>query len=195
LVARADLPADMLNDIFAFVSGDLREKVRQKLAAIPPEMVEKALQDATRDVMTEMRHMKGADVKAMVFVGEMVQQKKLNEALLIQLARNAQTTELIHAFARLAEVDVKTVRRLVNARNIEGVAIICRSMRFELATFLALAMHLGRDGDEGVTSVHRVMELYEQVTSESAQRVVRFWRVRREVADSGVQALAQSGGC
>ncbi len=184
LVARADLPADMINDMFAFVSGDLRDKVKQRLAAIPPEMLEKALQDATRDVMSELRHVKDADRKAMVFVAEMAQQKKLNEALLIQLVRQEQLTELIHAFAKLAEVDVKTVRRLVNARNVEGVALICRSMRFERSTFSALAMYLGRGTGEAGKSVHEVLDLYEKVTSESAQRVMRFWRVRKEVADS-----------
>ncbi len=183
LVARADLPPDMINNMYAFVSGDLRDKLRQRLAALPPEMLEKALKDATRDVMTEMRHVNDAERKAMVFVGEMIQQKKLNEALLVQLARASQATELIHAFARLAEVDVKTVRRLVNARNTEGVAIICRSQRFERATFSALAMFLEQGAGQDCKTVHQILDSYEKVTTETAQRVMRFWRVRKEAAE------------
>lgn len=184
LAARADLPPDMINDMYAFVSGDLQDKLRQRLAALPPELLEQALKDATRDVMTEMRHVKDADRKAMVFVSEMFQKKKLNEALLVQLARAAQMTELIHAFARLAEVDVKTVRRLVNARNTEGIAIICRSQRFERATFSALALCLERGAGVAGKSINHVLDVYEKVSSESAQRVMRFWRIRKEVADT-----------
>ena len=184
LAARADLPPDMINNMYAFISGDLRDKLRQRLAALPPEMLEKALKDATRDVMAEMHHVNDADRKAMVFVNEMIQKKKLNEALLVQLAHAAQMSELIHAFARLAEVDVKTVRRLVNARNTEGIAIICRSQRFERATFSALALCLGRGAGEAGKSVHDVLEVYEKVSSESAQRVMRFWRIRKEVSDT-----------
>jgi uncharacterized protein (DUF2336 family) len=183
LADRADLPADMLNDMYAFVSSDLRHKLQQRLASIPPEMLEKALKDATRDVMTEMHHVKAVDRKAMVFVAEMARQKKLSEALLVQLARSSQLAELIHSFARLAEVDVKTVRRLMNARNIEGVAIICKSMRFERATFSALAMFLEQGAGQDCKTVHQILDLYEKVTTETAQRVMRFWRVRKEAAE------------
>jgi uncharacterized protein (DUF2336 family) len=183
LSSRQDLPADMLNEMFTFVSGDLRTKISERLSQIPPEVLEKALQDASRDVKTEMRQLKDADRKAMVYVAEMQQQKKLNEALLLQLTRGKQATQLIHAFAKLAEVEVKTVRRLFTSRNIEGIAIICRSVRFERATFAALSMYL-ETADGGTNkSVNEVLDLYSKVTQESAQRVMRFWRIRKEVAD------------
>jgi uncharacterized protein (DUF2336 family) len=113
----------------------------------------------------------------------MVQQRRLNEALLVQLTRTNRPTELIHAFARLAEVDAKTVRRLFRAGNIEGIAIICRAMRFERGTFSTIALSLlGKEGN-ATKNVNEVLELYEQVTAEAAQRVIRFWRIRREVVE------------
>jgi uncharacterized protein (DUF2336 family) len=185
LANRNDLPADMLNDMFSFVSKDLRDKIQEKLAALPPDALEKALEDAKRDVIADMKQVKDADRKAMVFVAEMAQQRKLNESLLLQLTRAGRTVELMHAFAKLAEVDVKTVRRLFNARNIEGVAIICRSMRFERGTFSTIAMALQENTGSSSSSIHEVLDLYEQVTSEAAQRVMRFWRIRKEVSGAG----------
>ena len=181
LADRSDLPPDMLNDMFSFVSGDLRKKIQQKLANIPPEALEKALEEAKRDVLTDMGKMREDDRKAMVFVGEMIQQKKLNEALLVQLTRKGKTAELTHAFARIAKIDVKTVRRLFNSGNVEGVAIICRSMRFERGTFSTMAMGLLQNDGNRASSINEVLDLYEQVTSEAAQRVMRFWRIRKEV--------------
>jgi uncharacterized protein (DUF2336 family) len=188
LVNRSDLPADMLNEMFTFVKADLRAKVQEKIAATPPDVLEQALKDAQREVMADLKQMHEADRKAMVFVGEMVQQKKLNEGLLVQLTRTSRPTELIHAFARLAEVDVKTVRRLFNARNIEGVAIISRAMRFERGTFSTIALSLMGNNGNATQNVHEVLDLYEQVTTEAAQRVMRFWRIRREVVDQSGKA-------
>lgn len=183
LVNRDDLPVDMLNEMFTFVKADLRAMVQEKIAATPPDVLEQALKDAQREVMADLKQMRDADRKAMVYVGEMVQQKKLNEALLVQLTRNGRPTELIHAFARLAEVDVKIVRRLFSARNVEGAAIICRAMRFERGTFSAIAFSLLGKSGNATQNFHEVLELYEQVTTEAAQRVMRFWRIRREVVD------------
>jgi hypothetical protein len=153
------------------------------VAALCGETAFARLSDAQREVMADIKQMRDADRKAMVYVGEMVQQKKLNEALLVQLTRTSRPTELIHAFARLAEVDVKTVRRLFTARNVEGVAIICRAMRFERGTFSTIALSLMGNSGNATQNVHEVLELYEQVTTEAAQRVMRFWRIRREVVD------------
>jgi uncharacterized protein (DUF2336 family) len=175
------------------VSGDLRAKIKQKMDTIPPEVLEKALQDAARDVRADLRSLKDADRKAMVYVAEMARQKQLNEALLLQLVRNNKIPELVHAFAKLAEVDVKTIKRIMSARNVEGAAIICRAMRFERSTFSAIAMFMERGTSNAVKSVHEVLDLYEKVTTESAQRVMRFWRVRKEVGDGGGQSLAQVG--
>ena len=183
LVNREDLPADMVNELFTFVKAELRAQVQQRIESIPPAELERALKDAEQEVLSDLRTMRATDRKAMVYVGEMFQQRKLNEGLLIQLIKNGKTPELIHALARIAEVDVRTMKRLFNARNIEGIAIICRSLRFERGTFTTIAMHIMPSGAEGSLSVHQILELYDQITSETAQRVIRFWRVRREVAE------------
>jgi hypothetical protein len=41
---------------------------------------------------------------------------------------------------------------------------------------------LGKEGN-ATKNVNEVLELYEQVTAEAAQRVIRFWRIRREVVE------------
>ena len=188
LVNRQDLPADMVTELFTFVKAELREQVQQRMEAIQPEELERALKDAEQEVLSELKQMRVNDRKAMVYVGEMFQQRKLNEGLLIQLVKAGKMAELIHAFARIAEVDVKTIKRLFNARNLEGIAIIARSLRFERSTFSTIAVSILPSEGDASRSVHEVLDLYDQVASETAQRVMRFWRVRREVADQAVSA-------
>lgn len=188
LVDRDDLPVDMLNEMFTFVKSDLREKVQQKISSVPPDILEQALKAAQSEVMADLMQWKDADRKAMVFVAEMAKQKCLNEALLAQLVREHKSVELVHALARLAEIDVKTMRRIYNARNIEGLAIICKSIRFERGTFSTIAMATLEYAGNASASICQILSIYEQVTSEAAQRVMRFWRVRKEVIDGNPAA-------
>ncbi len=180
LIMRADVPPDMLQDMFSFVSSELRTKITQQLDSLPPEVIEKAFADAAKEFAGEVRQVKDADRKAMVYVAEMARRKLLNEALLHQLLRNKQVTEFIHAFARLAEIDVKTAGRIVTACNTEGVAVVCRAMRFDRSTFAAIAFFLEERNKDGQKGTNNILELYDKVTPEAAQRVMRFWRVRKE---------------
>ena len=183
LIARSDVPPDMLQDIFLFVSAELRSKITEKLDSLPPEMVENAFKEAAQGFAGEMRQMKDADRKAMVYVAEMARRKLLDEALLLQLIRDGKTTEFIHAFARLADIDVKTVRRIVTARNAEGVAVICKATRFDRWTFAAIVKMMEAAQPLDSSGADGLLGLYDQVTAEAAQRVIRFWRVRKEASD------------
>lgn len=186
LITRADVPPDMLQDMFSFVSSELRTKITQKLDSLPPEVIEKAFAAAAREFAGEVRQVKDADRKAMVYVAEMARRKLLNEALLHQLLRNKQVTEFIHAFARLGEIDVKTAARIVNACNAEGVAVVCRATRFDRSTFAAIAFFLEERAKDAQKGTHNILELYDKVTPEAAQRVMRFWRVRKEASDTPI---------
>lgn len=190
LITRADVPPDMLQDMFSFVSSELRNKITQKLDSMPPEVVEKAFAEAAKEFAGEVRQVKDADRKAMVYVAEMAHRKLLNESLLHQLLRNNQVTEFVHAFAKLGGIDVRTANRIVNACNTEGVAVVCRAMRFDRSTFAAIAFFLEERAKREQKETHNVLELYDKVTPEAAQRVMRFWRVRKEAASDAPAAKA-----
>lgn len=190
LVARSDVPPDMLQDMFLFVSQELRAKITEKIESLPPEVVERAFQDAAEGFAGEMRQMKDADRKAMVYVAEMARRKMLDEALLLQLIRDSKTTEFIHAFARLADIDVKTVRRIITARNAEGVAVICKATRFDRWTFAAIVKMMESAQPLDAGNSEGLLGLYDQVTAEAAQRVIRFWRVRKEAETPSQMARA-----
>ena len=191
LVGREDLPPDMLQDMFMFVSSELRTKITEKLDALPPEVVENAFNVAAQNFSSEVRRMKDADRRAMVYVSEMARRKELNERLLHELLRNNQTVEFTHTFGRLADVDIKTVRRILNTSNVEGVAIMCKAARFDRSTFSAIVFFLDKGVKRSAQATNDLVALYDKVTPESAQRVMRFWRVRKEAIETP-SAMAQA---
>jgi uncharacterized protein (DUF2336 family) len=189
LIARQDLPVDLLNEMFSFVATNLRTQIIQKIDGLPQDVLDCALNQTRDRFSKEVRQIKEADRRARVFVTEMARKKELNESLLVQLMRSGQTAEFVHAFARLGDIDVRTAQRIVQTRNTEGIAIVCRSSRFDRATFSALALLLDASPTRSSRATQELLSLYDQVTPESAQRVMRFWKVRRD-ASAPVAAAA-----
>ncbi|MBI1212893.1 MAG: DUF2336 domain-containing protein [Alphaproteobacteria bacterium] len=193
LIARQDLPVDLLNEMFSFVSSNLRTQIIQKMDGLPQDMLDNALSHTRDRFSKEVRQIKEADRRARVFVSEAARKRELNESLLVQLMRSGQTVEFTHAFARLGDIDVKTAQRIVQTRNTEGIAIVCRSARFDRATFSALALLIDASPTRSSEATQELLGLYDQVTPEAAQRVMRFWKVRRDATaqiSAGAEAAA-----
>jgi uncharacterized protein (DUF2336 family) len=188
LIARQDLPVDLLNEMFSFVSTNLRTHIIQKIDGLPQDVLDSALSQTRDRFSKEVQQIKDADRRARVFVSETARKSELNEALLVELMRSGQTTEFAHAFARLGDIDVKTAQRIVQTRNTEGVAIVCRSARFSRATFSALALLIDPSPTRSTLETQDLLALYDQVTPESAQRVMRFWKVRRDASAPATSA-------
>lgn len=182
LVKRADLPPDLLQDMFLFVSSELRTKITQKLDSLAPEIVDRAFAEAAKTFSEDVLRQKEADRRAMAYVREMARRKELNEQLLHQLLRGKQIIEFIHAFARLADVDVDTVRRIAEGRNFEALAVMCKAARFDRTTFSTAVLLLDPSAKRTAQQADQLLSLYDKVTPESAQRVMRFWRVRKDAA-------------
>jgi len=184
LVKRADLPPDLLQEMFSFVAGELRAKVAERLDSLPPELLDEAFSESSKAFAAELRTLKDADRKAMVYVAEMARRDQLNESLLHQLIRAGKEPEFVHAFAKLAGVRVRTIERMVKAKNTDAAAIICKSAGFDRSTFSAIACLFDGTADGTGHGPHPLLRLYDEVTPESAQRAMRFWRVRAEVEDT-----------
>ena len=129
LIGRQDLPVDLLNEMFSFVSSKLRTQIIQKIDGLPQDVLDRAL-NQTRDRFARKSKDQGIDRRARVFVSETARKSELNEALLVELMRSGQTTEFAHAFARLGDIDVKPRNASCKPATPEGVAIVCRSARF-----------------------------------------------------------------
>jgi len=161
---------------------------------LPPELLDEAFSETSKTFSAELRGLKDADRKAMVYVAEMARRDQLNESLLHQLIRGGKEPEFVHAFAKLAGVRVRTVQRMVKARNTDAAAIICKSVGLDRSTFSAIACLFEGKAETAGRTPHPLLHLYDEVTAESAQRAMRFWRVRAEVADDEAAAQTPARG-
>jgi hypothetical protein len=100
------------------------------------------------------------------------------------MLRDNKRTSFLIALARMVEVDFGLVSRLVEAKDIDALAMLCRGARFDRKDFVTLcAVILG--GAAGVGKAEMYGRLYDQVPIATAQRVLRFWKIRGNTAAGG----------
>lgn len=182
LVKRPDLPVDLLQDMFLFVTKSVREQALTRLKAVNPESVERALADAQKRFARTVSEGNVADAKAEAYIADKFRKRELNEGALVQMLRSGMLAEFISGLAKLAELDTKTTRRLVLNRNVEAIAILCKSARFDRATFSAIALLIDATPARSVAQTYEILSLYDKIPPDVAQRAMRFWRVRASAA-------------
>lgn len=192
LVDRPDLPADLMKDMLAFVTEDIKSKILEQTNMVNAEKLDELLDDVGNKLEQQPGMRRGGKSKPEVLIQELLGRGELNEAKLVELARQRQVPELICGLATLAELDIPTTRRAIMDRTGEGLAIVCKSCGFSQTTFSTLVNHVWPDTERSIEQSCTLIALYNQVTMETAQRVMRFWRVRQS-ADAESKPSAAAG--
>ncbi len=192
LVQRSDLPPDLMHDMFWWVSSTLKEYILTQ-ADVDESLVDEML-EKTRDNL--VREFEDGDVKmkrAFRNVLKLERQQGLNEDFLVQALRQGEREEFTVAFSRLAEVDIPTVQRILGDPSREGVAVACKASGFSLNTFSSIVLLTEQAGSKTRkgSEVAELLDLYNKIPVRTAQRAMRFWRVRKKTADqTGSEASA-----
>lgn len=190
LVSRGDVPADLLHRIFWNVSTQLRQKILEATAAIPAEELDRLLAESETEVTstlgkaTQPRNNHGpAFDAATIDVAEQFARNKeaaghLTQDLLIQLLRQNQVAYFIAGFARMTGVDSQTARRILYDPSGEAVAVACKAVGFDRVYFSNLLLMTDQSGSRKPDEIKKLVGQYDQLTPETAQRAMRFWKLR-----------------
>jgi hypothetical protein len=129
--------------------------------------------------------------KAELSNGETEPARAFDADQLVDLLRNDKYDEFVLGFARMSDVDVSTARKILEDPSAEALAIACKANRFDHATFSTIVLLTDLAKTRQPELVDQLMQLYDQVTVQTAQRAMRFWRVRR-AAENGSNGAASS---
>ncbi|HZZ90482.1 MAG TPA: DUF2336 domain-containing protein [Caulobacteraceae bacterium] len=183
VVSRRDLPIDLLNDMYFAVEAKLRTKILERNAAVDPEALEAALAAGRNRVATQDGALPDDYEAAERDVRSMVARKALTPKALASMLRNRESTRFMVALAELAGIDFHTARVILERRELDALAIVCKAADFERSLFLTFAvLVLDRDSDP-MGRAKKYGDLYAELPKESAQRTIRFWRMRRQSPD------------
>ena len=140
VVDRHSLPADLLNEMYFVVESRLRERIMEKNAELDPAQLEAALAAGRKHVATLDGSYPADYAEAETAVEALKTQGPIGAGALAAFLRNGQTTKFLIALADLADVDFHTVRRILDRRELDALAIVCKAADFDRSLFLTFAV-------------------------------------------------------
>ena len=192
LVERPDLPPELLNEMFWFVSSNLRQHIVEKTSAIDAEVVDRMIAESQEAVVAELDAANSTVSEAERFIINKKRLGQLDEALLVELLTNRQYREFIFGLAHFVDVDIRTAQRIFYDPGCEALAIACKSRNISAENFGILLAHTKQQGGSKGMDTVELLELYNQLTVDSAQCTMRFWRVREQAQGQAAKPVALS---
>lgn len=184
-VRNAHVPLDLLNNVYLRVELDLRREIMRKFHGVSPAELEAAL-EASRNRLSSAYGALPADYQsAKDQITALAKAGSLRPPVLVQLLREGRKTAFLCAFAQLVDVEFDLGQRLMAAKDLDALAMLCRGASFDRGLFVTLCILITGDGG-GLSKTEEYGQLYEQVPVSAAQRALRFWKVRAK--SQGAQA-------
>lgn len=181
LASRDDVPMDIIADLFAVVSDDLKRKILSNQS----EEGRAELHAALATMRGKARQ--GGPSQADLYIDRIAENGTLTERKILQLLGQGAVPEFIAGLARLTLVETATVRRAVSDQTGKALAILCKAGGLKRATFRYIVnsprLFHRRSADE----MSEIGAVYDRIDDEAAMGMLRFWRMRKEAADKGEQ--------
>ena len=179
LTMRDGMPADLMRKMYNHVSSALREHILSQGVDIDESQIDDML-DETREWLTK----EGGGEKlteAEKYIQRKVQLKQLDQALLLKLMREGRVQEFIAGIALLGKIDIPTARQALFDKSGEKLAVVCKALEFDSNTFSQLVDLSNTLGERDESDKAMLVGVYGRITTESAQRAMRFLRTRQKI--------------
>jgi uncharacterized protein (DUF2336 family) len=178
-VERTTLPPDLLNEMYFVVEARLRQAILEKNASLDPALLESALAAGRARVASDDGALPDDYASSLDYVEELKAAGQLSPQMLARFLRSGSRTPFLVSLGQLAEVDFHTARQIVDRKELDALAVICRAADLDRALFLTFAVILLNEDGDAMAKAHGYGRLYAELTREQAMRTLRFWRMRR----------------
>lgn len=178
-VSRAGLPADLLNDMYFVVEARLRSQILEQNARMDPALLDAALAAGRTRVATNDGALPADYSECLAYVEELKAAGQLTPRMLARFLRSGSKTSFLIALAQLSDIDFHTARQIVERRELDALAVVCKAADLDRALFLTYAVVLLNDDGDAMAKAHAYARMYAELSREAALRTLRFWRMRR----------------
>ncbi len=183
VIDRHTLPTDLLNEMYFIVEARLRDKILEKNSALDPAALEAALSIGRKTVAARDGALPPDYVEEEAAVRAMKRRGQITPQTLSGMLRAGHTTRFLVALAELADVDFHTARRILERKELDALAIICKAADFDRALFLTFAILILDADADAMGRARQYGDLYSELPKDAATRTIRFWRMRRNTGD------------
>ncbi|HWE47000.1 MAG TPA: DUF2336 domain-containing protein [Caulobacteraceae bacterium] len=183
VIGRATLPPDLLNEMYFVVELRLRQRILEENARLDPTLLEKALATGRSRVATRDGALPEDYEQAEAYISELRAAGELTPKVLARFLRSGGMTHVLVALAQLADIDFFTAKRIVESKQLDGLAIVCKAADLDKALFLTYALVLLGHSSDALGRAGEYGRLYSDLPRDTAMRTLRFWRMRRQSSD------------
>jgi uncharacterized protein (DUF2336 family) len=178
-VERAGLPPDLLNEMYFVVEARLRAQILEQNARLDPALLESAIAAGRTRIATNDGALPADYTECLAYVEELKAAGQLSPRMLARFLRSGGTTSFLIALAQLSDIDFHTARQIVDRRELDALAVVCKAADLDRALFLTYAVVLLNDDGDAMAKAHSYARMYAELSREAALRTLRFWRMRR----------------
>ena len=108
---------------------------------------------------------------------------ELTPIALTGMLRQGEKTKFTIALAQLADIDFPTARRILEGRQVDPLAIVCKAAGFERTLFLTFVVLMLNRETDAIGRAQEYGDLYAKLDRDTALRAIRFWRLRRQTGE------------
>lgn len=179
LRSRRDLPPRQLARLVEIAREKVRETLRSEFGGAADQVVDAAIDDVA-NVITEEGHSRML-LDNFQEASERIRRKADGSGLVeddvVEWIKAGKVEEVVAAIAHLANLPVEVVARAYRQTHYDPLLFIVRSIRFGWGTFkLLLTLKAGRQPP--ADTLKSAFEAFQQLSLQTAQRVVRFTAAR-----------------
>lgn len=178
-VERASLPPDLLNEMYFEVEARLRQRILEQNARMDPALLESALAAGRTRVATDDGALPPDYAESLAYVQELSVAGQLTPPVLARFLRSGSRTSFLIALSQLADIDFHTARQIIDRRELDALAVVCKAADLDRALFLTYAVVLLNTDGDAMGKARAYAGMYNDLTNEAAQRTLRFWRMRK----------------
>ncbi len=183
VVHRRALPVDLLNEMYFVVEARLRDQILARNADIDPAQLDAALSAGRKRVALGDGALPADYAEAEAAVRLMKAKGEISPRTLAAMLRNRETTRFLVALGVLADIDFHTARMILERKELDALAIVCKAADFDRSLFLTFTVLILDRDDDAMGRANAHGELYNDLPKDAALRTIRFWRMRRSTGD------------
>jgi uncharacterized protein (DUF2336 family) len=183
VVRRASLPVDLLNEMYFVVEARLRDQILARNTEVDPAELDAALAAGRKQVAARDGAVPADLAEAEAHIKSLHARNGITPTLLAGFLRNRETTRFLVALCELADIDFHTARRILERRELDALSIVCKAAGFDRSLFLTFAVLILDREANALGRAREYGELYDALPRDTAQRTIRFWRMRRKTGD------------
>jgi uncharacterized protein (DUF2336 family) len=186
LTRRQDIPEAHMHQLIAIAKETARQRLSEALPETTSEDVDSAVEKSTKAVSAAISTGNRDYAIAMRIVSALSQERRMGENDLIALAQNGKKEEAICLMALLTGLSVPSTERLVFSNELDLILVVAKAQNWMWETVKAL-LYVRSGHDVPFHTLKTSEKNYEQLSVDTAQRVMHFLKVKekaqKEAAD------------